>query len=1343
MDELTQERIVNNTAAAQGAPANPTDQNVQQPAPVQAETMPQEVRDFLAHRNELEAQISLWYKFTHDASDVTGLYRMYNDMLDSAASPQAQGFLQQLGWIYELIQSFFDSEPELQNNDAVQRQKALAAEKLKQFPEIRRQIAETEKYMKGSDFDGLRLNHADVPKTERLFTDEQIAKYDKLFKEYAGSSSQEYKDMEALYHMAAEFNPELDQVIPGLGDRVRHALYKAAAAYYNAKLPQDHNATRRNRMNLARDLFRDTAPDVARGEPAAEKQNVQPEYHPLTAAEAAAQPMGNGPMSEEDRNKALGAMVDELHKKTDTLYQIRRANGDADLYTVGAEMGLLRTPLDNAKTELAKGPNISYEGLRVYLTEAADRANRILNFGNKTKEEEALAKTLTGLKARENTNEEQNARENMSKELDAYVERNNRRTAVESYRDMLLGLQRRIQNTDSRFFNRDSEEYKAMAGEVGNMLGFLNGTMLGPQAGDGVIDLNSPAFNFRLDKLKDAALDYFNAKILQDKNANRQTRFDVAGELMNLPTLSAYRQNLAAGRYEPDENATFSYAMIRELEAADLRNEAGVNAFLTNDSVHKNVFDFYSGKNVKFSDQLSNASAMQGARMVYDLLKKEQEGRAILNDVNPRNPADLALARRDVLLGAGLREYLAENWKDPSDNYEKNLALLDAQKIEKLKNSLLQGKSMAAMEKKLQAEGVDFHASARELVPLPPPPPLPIIPQPEEQQQPEEQPAEEQPLPVKKPDQEEHITITGTPRELYAAFYKAAQTALKSETREAMPKPEDYTKDLSNKNLSFWLEKMSEKTTFDLTEMDSEKVGVSAMMERFGIKSDVFVNATEADAFDLRVDFYEEVNALRKQDKPIEPQPVQQQQPVEESDREEHITITDTRGKLYAAFYKAAQTALKNEQSKNMLTPQEYWQYIWQTDSDLAYKLNENITIDLTQMASDNITVRQMMEIFGIKNADLSADLLNATEADAFNLRTDFYTEVTFGKDRYMESEVEEKPVVEEEPEIEEPVVEEKPIELSELKEQLAAIGVAPENEAAFKDFKERLKPLFGDEKNRAFLTDAVSILKNGSSDEQKLLCSMSDNTVKYYGGSTTETLKRDFQKLRENSSDFAEINKVTDKLAQVNTSSKFNDSAMFVMLYGSEGQQKLLGGMTADSLHELAAYYDRHPTMKFDSDMNSLSNSLHGREERQKSCIGAINKCADRLKLMNKSDNTRIADEFTDVLMTGTQEMRDRLANMSSELEVQLSIRARSEDFGFLKKLMAATAVDKTEKTDGAFKLNDPKPEVKKTSKTVQQDAKKTDKPAQTKNSKKMDDYDFEYDDFDDEPAPRRSGIF
>ena len=495
------------------------------------------------------------------------------------------------------------------------------------------EVKNDDRFIRGDVFARFGLNgDANVNPKAVLPTDQRMA-YDSLFKEYAGSSSKEYQKLEATYRQAAAFDPALDYIVPGLGDLLRQKLHEAAAAYYNAKLPQEQNTTRRNRMELARGLFRDTAPNIARGEPVAVQQDVQPEYQPLPAAQVS----------------------------------------------------------------------------------GAERADR--------------------------------------------------EVTVLSYRNDLRTLQQRMENTESRFFNNDSKEYKTMTGEVRNMLGFLNGTMLGPQAGDGVIDLNSSAFQFRLNKLKDAAANYFDAKLVQDKNTNRQTRFDIAEELMNLPDLSNYRPARAAAANVGElEGGYISRNTLNALDVADPSTAASMERFLNNDYV-KAQFEVPDFERRELRGEEESQFAVRGGKKIYDLLKKEQEGRDILRSTANRSPAELALARRDVLLGAALRDYMIKTFgpskeSDGSDGPLKKFSVSigkNPAQLDNLKKSLLQkAADVAALEKKIQDEGLSFRASAHTLAD-PPQQPVP-------QQQPApQQPAPQQPAPQQGLNQQQPVELNQQP----------------------------------------------------------------------------------------------------------------------------------------------------------------------------------------------------------------------------------------------------------------------------------------------------------------------------------------------------------------------------------------------------------------------------------------------------------------------------------------------------------------------------------------------------------------------------------------------------
>ena len=297
------------------------------------------------------------------------------------------------------------------------------------------------------------------------------------------------------------------------------------------------------------------------------------------------------------------------------------------------------------------------------------------------------------------------------------------------------------------------------------MLGFLNGTMLGPQANDGIINLDSPAFKFRLDKLKDAAADYFDAKLVQDKNTNRQTRLDAAEELMKLADLSNYRQaRAAAANVGEPEGVYINLNTLTALDVADPSTAASMEQFLNNDYVMAQ-FEVPDFERRELDGGEESQFAVRGGKKIYDLLKKEQEGRNILRNTADRSPAELALARRDVLLGAALRDYMIKTFgpskeSDGSDGPLKKFSVSigkNPAQLDNLKKSLLQkAADVAALEKKIQDEGLSFRASAHTLAD-PPQQPVP-------QQQPApQQPAPQQPAPQQGLNQQQPVELNQQP----------------------------------------------------------------------------------------------------------------------------------------------------------------------------------------------------------------------------------------------------------------------------------------------------------------------------------------------------------------------------------------------------------------------------------------------------------------------------------------------------------------------------------------------------------------------------------------------------
>lgn len=263
-------------------------------------------------------------------------------------------------------------------------------------------------------------------------------------------------------------------------------------------------------------------------------------------------------------------------------------------------------------------------------------------------------------------------------------------------------------NDATSIFSRDSGEFIEMRNKLKDLQQNIreNPNLLGGNPHQ--INYNDPEFLQKLNDLKNSAAKYFDAKLLQDKNANRQQRFEIAEEIMNLNgivEIAAPKETVEAGT--PESLMNDCVALDQKRISHSVEDHFSMLKQDT-DLIHKTFLRLNSPQHTRKDELQTQKSVVSGMEIVSNILKKEEDGWKTLKDPNA-SEIKQTLARRDILLAHGIknsmREYFSHlDGKHTIDQFYQNLGQ-NNKALNKMKTEILTKQSTADLVQGINAEG--------------------------------------------------------------------------------------------------------------------------------------------------------------------------------------------------------------------------------------------------------------------------------------------------------------------------------------------------------------------------------------------------------------------------------------------------------------------------------------------------------------------------------------------------------------------------------------------------------------------------------------------------------------
>ncbi len=248
---------------------------------------------------------------------------------------------------------------------------------------------------------------------------------------------------------------------------------------------------------------------------------------------------------------------------------------------------------------------------------------------------------------------------------------------AQKFRSELDGYEKSLRDASAVFSSSNSAEYNKMLTTITELKAYMNDPAKAQNGA--VFDFKDPAFGEKLKNVKDAAADYFAAKLAQDKNATRLKRFETAEKLMGMTSpeellqqridaeLKAQNQHEDPGRNsvrndaakeKPDISKEMIKKVIKQLGETNLRYYEDAEKMLT-DPVFEKVMKL--AEPAALPNDAVQVNDVRALKKVVDCLYKEKESRELLQKKDlPAEKKTQAL--RDIAVGQAIRESFSKKF---------------------------------------------------------------------------------------------------------------------------------------------------------------------------------------------------------------------------------------------------------------------------------------------------------------------------------------------------------------------------------------------------------------------------------------------------------------------------------------------------------------------------------------------------------------------------------------------------------------------------------------------------------------------------------------------------------